>query len=479
MKFNREQKAAVAVMAFAGMLVMYIETMIVPSLPILIEYFNTDYDSISWVVTSYLISGTVSSIIFGKLADIYGKKRIFLLVSAIYSISVIFGGFANTLGIFILIRTVQGAGMAMFPIAFSLIRDEFSPEEIPFAQGIVSATFAGGASLGLVLGAYISQNYGWEWDYHSAIPVTLLLFFLALKYLRESNVRINAKLDIFGTVFLSAGIIMALIATSEGQYWGWTSQSIISLYAFSVVLLSLFILSEKYTNQPLIDLSLLSSKNIFLLNFISLTAASSMFFLYFTIPPLLEDPPPAGFGESIITAGLTNLPAAIFAMVFAPVAALTVRKKGPKFTIFIGIIIQMVSFLALYFNRSDAISITEDSLLLGVGQSFTMVGIINMLVSISPPEKMGISTGMNQLFRNVGSVIAPAIAGVIETGYEQAVIVGEIPKSYYGLPYLPIFGFFPSQEAFDLIYITGILVAFITLIMVSLLKKIKIGGELI
>ncbi|MBD6955503.1 MAG: MFS transporter [Thermoplasmata archaeon] len=476
MRFTRDQAAAVSVMAFAGMLVMYIETMIVPSIPKLVQYFNTDYDSISWVVTSYLISGTVSSIIFGKLADLYGKKRMFLIVSGIYSISVIFGGFATDLAEFIVIRTFQGMGMAMFPIAFSLIRDEFPPDEIPLAQGVVSATFAGGASLGLVVGAYISQNYGWEWDYHTAIPITVLLFILALKFLKESNIRLNARLDIPGTILLSGGIIMALIATSQGQYWGWYSQSIISLYAFSIVLLSLFILVEDYVKQPLMDLRLLSSRNILLLNIVSLLAASGMFFLYFTIPPLLEDPPPAGFGESIITAGLTNLPAAIFAMIFAPVAALATRKRGPRFSIFVGVIVQIISFLALYFNRSDVFSITEDSLLLGVGNSFTMVGIINMLVAVTPQEKMGISTGMNQLFRNVGSVIAPAIAGVIETGYQQAVLMGVLPIKFSSLSMIPLFGFYPSQQAFDLIYITGITVAFITLFLVSLLKKVNIGG---
>lgn len=477
MRFTRDQRITVGVMAFAGLLVMYIETMIVPSLPTLVDYFHTDYDSISWVVTSYLISGTVSSIIFGKFADIYGKKKIFLLVAGIYTISIIFGGFASSLLEFILIRTFQGAGMAMFPIAFSLIRDEFPPEEIPLAQGVVSATFAGGASAGLVVGAYISQNYGWEWDYHTAIPIALVLFLLSFKFLKESNVRIKTKLDIPGTVLLSSGIVSALIATSEGQYWGWGSQSIFSLYAFSIVLIALFVLVEEFAKNPLIDVELLSSRNLFLTNIISLFVASGMFFLYFTIPPLLEDPVPAGFGESIITAGLTNLPAAIFAMAFAPLAALTTRKKGPKISILIGVVVQIISFLALFFNRSNTVSITEDSLLLGVGNSFSMVGLTNMVVMITPQDKMGISTGMNQLFRNVGSVIAPAIAGVLETGYQQAIMVGALPFRLGPLNVIPIFAYFPSAMAFDLIYITGIIVAAFTFAMVMLLKPIKIGGN--
>lgn len=164
-------------------------------------------------------------------------------------------------------------------------------------------------------------------------------------------------------------------------------------------------------------------------------------------------------------------------MAFAPLAALTTRKKGPKIAILVGVVVQIISFLALFFNRSNTISITEDSLLLGVGNSFSMVGLTNMVVMITPQEKMGISTGMNQLFRNVGSVIAPAIAGVLETGYQQAVMVGELPFRLGSLNVIPMFAYFPSATAFDLIYITGIIVAVFTLAMVMLLKPVKIGGN--
>ncbi|MGC8584530.1 MAG: MFS transporter [Thermoplasmata archaeon] len=476
MRFTKDQIAAVIVMAFAGLLIMYVETMIVPSLPTLIDYFHTDYDTLSWVVTSYLISGTVSSIIFGKLADIYGKKKIFMILTGLYSFAIIFGGFSTTISEFIIIRTIQGAGMSMFPVAFSLIRDEFPPEEIPLAQGIVSSMFAGGASIGLVIGAYISQNYGWEWDYHTSIPLALLLFFLSWKYLKESPYKRKTAIDWTGTVFLSSGIVLSLIATSEGEYWGWTSQSIISLYAFSIVLIAIFVYIETIIREPLIDMKLLIDRDIFLTNFVSLFVASGMFFLYFTIPPLLEDPVPAGFGESILTAGLTNLPAAIMAIAFAPIAAFITKKYGPKYSILIGITVQLMSFLALYFNRSSVYSITEDSLLLGAGSSFSMVGLTNILISITPEDKIGISMGMNQLFRNVGSVIAPAIAGVLETGYEMGVIVGEFPGKMGDVTFIPYIMYFPSSEAFDLIYITGILVALITLSLAILLKNIKIGG---
>jgi len=476
MKFNSYQKRAIGVMAFAGILVMYIETMVVPSLPVMVSDFHTDYDMLSWVITAYLISGTVSSIIFGKLADIYGKKKMFLIVSGVYALAIIFGGFANSLDVFIAIRAVQGVGMAMFPLAFSLIRDEFTPDTIAVAQGVVGGTVAGGASLGLVLGAYISQNYGWQFDYHTAIPVALALFILAARVLRESEYRANVKIDWLGTFTLITSVTLLLIALSQGQYWGWQSNAVVSLIAISIALLFIFIIVEMNAKEPLIDLKLLSSRNIFLINVISIFASSGQFFLYYTIPPLLEDPSPVGFGESIVTAGLTNLPASLLAMVTAPFAGFLTQKKGPRFTLLVGIFLQIMAFIALYFNRGDAFAITEDSTILGLSMPFAMVGIINILVRETPEDKVGVSTGMNQFFRNFGSTIAPAIAGVIEVSYQQGVILGLIPGNG-SIPYIPMIQYFPSNESFSYIYIIGIIFLLITLAFTLALKNINFKAK--
>jgi MFS family permease len=148
-------------MAFMGILIMYVETMVMPAVPILMTDFNTNYDFLSWIITAYVISGTASAAIFGRLADIYGKKRIFVMLALVYAITVAFGGFAQTLDEFIVVRAFQGLGMGMFPVAFALLNDQIPKDELPLAQGIVSSTFMGGAALGLVAGAWITKYYGW------------------------------------------------------------------------------------------------------------------------------------------------------------------------------------------------------------------------------------------------------------------------------------------------------------------------------
>jgi predicted MFS family arabinose efflux permease len=218
-------------------------------------------------------------------------------------------------------------------------------------------------------------------------------------------------------------------------------------------------------------MKLLRIRNVFLSNFTGLFAMTGMFFLFYTVPTLLEDPKPAGFALSIVNAGLVMLPAAAVSMVFAPLSALITKRRGPKLTILIGTLVLFVSYLGLYFNRGSPIAITEDATIMGIGLSFIFVGVINMLLISTPRNEAGASTGMNVVFRNIGSAIAPAIGGVIETTYVSSVIVGKTPLG------TPIYASLPSSAAFSYIYIIGMVFLAISVIFTLMMKKIVMNGQ--
>ncbi len=460
-----------------GILITYVETMVTPALPILVKDFDTNYDSLSWVITAYILSGTVSAAIFGRLADIYGKKKIFITLAGIYTIAVAFGGFATDLSQFILVRTVQGLGMGMFPVAYALLNDEVPKENLALAQGIISSTFTGGAAVGLVAGAYITQYYGWQWSYHSAIPVALALFISAIIIVKESPYRRKETIDFAGIATLSFSVIFLILGLSEGQYWGWTSVSILGSFTLSLLSLVAFVAIEKHVRMPFINLELLKIRNIFLANVAGLFAMSGMFFLFYTVPVLLQDPSPAGFGMTIFSSGLVMLPAAIASMVFAPLSARVTNTRGPKVTILIGAIVLLLSYFALLFNRQTSISILEDTTLLGISLSFVFVGVINILLISTPQKDAGVSTGMNVVFRNIGSAIAPAIGGVLETTFVIPVLLGTYNYPVGGLPFFPIFETFPSSQAFDYIYIVGLGFLAIMVILTLFMKNEILGRK--
>ncbi|MEM0135639.1 MAG: MFS transporter, partial [Thermoplasmatales archaeon] len=288
MPFSERAQSTIVIMALMGTLVNYVETMVVPALPVLSKFFDSSYSSLSWVLTVYLISGTVSAAIFGKLADVVGKKKVFVILALVYSVAVSFGGFATSLSEFIAIRAIQGLGMGMFPVAFALLNDELPPRELPLAQGIISATFIVGASVGLVVGAWITQNFDWQWSYHSAIPIAFGLLIASFLILRESNVRKKERIDFGGVALVVVGIVSLLLLLSQGEYWGWVSSPVLALAFLSISSFVLFYFYERGEGEPFIDLKLLSVRNIFLANFAGLFVSGGMFYLFYTIPTLLE-----------------------------------------------------------------------------------------------------------------------------------------------------------------------------------------------
>lgn len=469
--FSRHAGLTIAIMAFMGILITYVETMITPAIPILRGFFNTNYDSLSWIITAYIISGTVSAAIFGRLADIYGKRRIFLILATVYAIAVSFGGFATSLDEFIFIRAVQGLGMGMFPVAFALLNDQVPKEELALAQGIVSSTFTAGAAVGLVLGAYITQYYGWQYSYHTAIPVAFSLLILSAIFLKDTSERHYATIDFPGVFALAVGVVSLILALSEGEYWGWFSLTIIGLFMLSIATLLLFVFVEMRSKSPFISMKLLRIRNVFLSNFTGLFAMTGMFFLFYTVPTLLEDPKPAGFALSIVNAGLVMLPAAAVSMIFAPLSAVVTKRKGPKLTILIGTVILFLSYMGLYFNRASPGAVTEDAALMGAGLSFIFVGVINILLISTPRNEAGASTGMNVVFRNIGSALAPAIGGVIETTYVATVVVGKTPTGTL------VYASLPSSTAFSYIYIIGMVFLAISVVFTLMMKKVVMGKQ--
>jgi EmrB/QacA subfamily drug resistance transporter len=461
----------VALMAFSGTLIIYVETMIVPAIPVFIKFFDTTYNNISWILTAYLITGTISAGIFGKLGDVYGKRKVFLILSFVYAVSVSFGGFAQTLDELIAIRVVQGIGFGMYPLAYAIINDVVPRSRLALAQGLMSATFAVGAGLALVIGAYITETYSWEWSYHVMIPVSFLLFILSYFYLKDSVKPVRQKIDIPGVTILSVSLASFIFALSEGNTFGWGSPLIISLFIISIIGFYAFVVQESRSKYAFINMKLLKSRNILIANFVGLFTMAGMYFLFFTVPTLLQDPEPSGFGKSILESGLIMLPSTIFAMLFAPLAAKITDSKGPKASILIGLAVSSLAFLMLLLDRGTVLDIIEAATVLGSGFSFVLVGIINLLLISTPPSKAGEGTGMNTVFRELGMTIAPAIGGTLETIYSEQVIIGLIPYKFDGFSFIPVTYGFPSSTAYNLIYITGIIFILVAVLLTTLVSK--------
>src|SRR5919205_130214 len=172
---NRSAWTTLVILSCLGLITMYGETMVLPAIPDFIRDFNISYNTSSWILSSYLIAGAVMTPIAGRLSDIYGKKKILLIVMAVYSTGILAGGFANNIEFMLGARAAQGVGMSMFPIAFGIIREILPEKKLAIGQTIFSSTFSGGAVVGLMVGATIIQNFGWQATFFSIFPIAVIL----------------------------------------------------------------------------------------------------------------------------------------------------------------------------------------------------------------------------------------------------------------------------------------------------------------
>ena len=403
-------------LASIAIMVMYVEAMAFPSLPMVMNDFGLtpqDYSLASWIITIYLVVGAVSIPVFGKLGDIYGKKKMLVIAMSLYTVAVTLTGFSRDLSdsiyVMIAFRAFQGLGMCMFPLAFSIIRDEFPKDRIAVAQGVISAMFGVGAAIGFVVGGYVTDTLGWAWTYHTVVPFIGISTILVAFKIRESPVRYKGKVDYIGASLLGATLVTFLVGMTETSNRGWTDPIVLSLLASSVVLLFMFMFWQTKAKEPLVRPSLMAQREIALTNIIAFLIGFAMFTVSQTIAALAG----FNFGLGAMEIGLLNLPMSGVMLVLGPSAGLLVKKLGPKRPLLLGMVIGIIGFLVMYNWHSTQTEVMIGIAIMGSGLAFAMVSSINIIIVCTPKEETGISTGMNMIIRTAGSVVGPAVAAVI------------------------------------------------------------------
>ncbi|WP_297437500.1 MFS transporter [Thermococcus sp.] len=471
-------KRAMMVVVILPLLVMYTEAMLTPALPTIQKEFAINPNDVSWVLTMYLLVGTVSVALFGKLGDMYGKKKMFLVALGFYTLGVVLNGFAPSFQWLLVTRAVQGFGMAIFPLAFSLVREEFPPEMVPQVQGMISAMFGVGMVIALPLGAWVTQNYGWRWTYHSAAPFAVLMFLLAWRVLRESRYVNPGKIDWLGTLFLTIAVVPALVGVTRAPNVGWTARETLVLFGVAIIGALLLVLWERGADNPLIPLDIISSRNPAIVNIGIMFAAFGISMMSQANTYIFQMKPPFGFGKTILQSGLLMTPMAGVMLIVAPVAGKVMPKTGAKPLAITGALIASggLAFLAKYATTLSLWEFVATITLVGTGITLMNISLINVLVFSVPPRVMGVATGSNSLFRNFGSTWGPAIAGTVMSTYYTLIHIPGVPMAIK----------IPTSKAYEVLFGTSagiyLFLALLSLAIVEVMKGGKIhevenGGE--
>ncbi len=438
--------AVLGVLAGMALMVTYVETMVLPAF----EQFYTFFDgppltTIAWILSAYLLVGVVVTPIFGKLGDRYGKKRMLLLVMSIYAVAVSLAGFSPNIGaafgidrmdqiyVFIGTRAVQGIGMAMFPLAFAMIPEVFPPQKVGQAQGLVSAMFAVGAALGLVGGGYIAQTYGWQLTYHTVIPVAVILVALTYVLMNESTRRWERSIDVPGILGMGFSLAMLMFAITEGSSWGWTnfagatwgklSWGVPEFFLLSVVGLVLFLFWEPRSPSPVVNFHALKERNIWISNVNGVIAGMAMFLTFVSMTVLAELPYPPGFSQDGFQFGLIALPSALTMLATGPFIGRAVSRWGPKPVMEIGFAAMALGALALVFQHGSLWELVVYPIPILAGNVACLISMSNIIILSVDPRELGIQTGMNQTFRNLGSAIGPVLSTSLLAAFTTTVLL--------------------------------------------------------
>jgi MFS family permease len=485
-KISRHAWMVTAILSSVATMTLYAETMLIPAIPDLINDFDISYSTSSWILAAYLVTGAVMTPISGKLSDIYGKKKMLLIIMIIYTASVSLGGFADNISFLLAIRALQGIGLSMFPIAFSIARDQFPRQKIAIGQGIISSMFASGAVIGLAAGSSIVQQYGWQATYYSLIPIAIMLTLVIWKFIRaedeqkiaaplqqerqQKQIRTtrgestkpmngsNARLDLKGAITLAltiASFLLAITFIEPGSAPEVDTMILVPTFlASGTASFILFVIIERRVKSPLVDLNLFLDKTILRANILIMTIGFSMFTVFQTIPVLVENPAPVGFGQDPIDAARVQLPFAIILLIFGPMSGFIISKIGSIKPIIAGTSISTVGFFLLYFLHLAELSVSTSLAVLAIGISLTNVGAINVVILSTPRQNSGISLGMTMLMRIIGSAIGPVVAAIFLESYQYSAIIGS-----GGTAAAVTSESFPSAEAYNLIFLTSALLA--------------------
>lgn len=455
---------ALLVVTAVSLLINYVETMVIPGIPAIQKDLSTTSTIAAWITSAFLIVGAAVSPLFGKLGDIYGRKRIYLVVLIFYIIGVGSAGFSTNIYMLIASRAVQGVGFAIVPLGLAIITDVFPKERVATAQGIISGTFAIGAAAGLIIGAYIIQDLSWEWAFHSALILSIILFFVALLVLKKDVPGEKSKVDITGSILLMSGVVLILLYFTEAPTLGWLSLENIAFLVPGIILTTGFFAFENKQTSPLIQLGMLKIRNVLVANLVGIFSTMSMFMVFFAVIYYAEYPKiigPYGLGLSIIDTGLTLAPATLVMLIVGPLLGRLVTKIGPKPIINLGGAISIVGLLLFIFLRGTTIELTIDVAVALVGVVSLIIPIVNMVAVSVPKENTAVGLGMNTMLRNLGGAIGPVLATTIISTYYAKV----------GPPILPVVMTFGTKTAFNMIFAIGIAFMIVTIALSLIIKN--------
>ena len=426
---SRTRWLALIVLCLGDLMIVLDVTIVGVALPSIREDLGFSEESLAWVVNAYLITFGGFLLLGGRLGDLFGHRRLFLLGIGLFTLASTACGLATSQGMLVGARAVQGLGAAVVSaVALSLMMTLFTePAERAKAMGVFGFVAAGGGSIGVLLGGILTDTLNWHWIFLVNVPVGILVVVLSLLLIPAARVPTAAQRhDVAGAVTVTASLMIAVYAIVNGNQVGWLSAQTLGLLAVSAVLLAVFLAIEARVHSPLMPLSLFRLRNVSTANVVGVLWAAAMFAWFFLSALYLQ----LVLGYSPLQVGLAFLPANLIMAAFSiGLSAKLVLRFGIRPPLATGLLLAAIG-LALFarapVDGAFVVNVLPSMILLGFGAGMAFNPLLLAAMSDVPQEEAGLASGVvNTSFMMGGALGLAVLASLAASRTDNLLSAGE------------------------------------------------------
>jgi EmrB/QacA subfamily drug resistance transporter len=399
--------------AFGLFMIMLDNTIVNVALPSIQRDLGIGISELEWVFNGYALTFGVLMLTGGKLADMLGRRRIFIVGLIVFTVASLFCGLATSAGWLIGARVVQGVGSALMnPATLSIVTATFPPRQRGMAIGIWAGVAAMALAIGPLVGGLITQHWGWNWIFFINVPVGVLAIIVTRLVVNESrDMSADQRLDLPGLLSSGIGLFALTYGLIEANTYGWTSARIFGLFVVAAVGLATFVLLELHQRAPMLDLSLFKNGTFAGANSVMLLVGLSMFGVFFYNSLFIQNI----LGYSAVQTGATFLPMTVLIILVAPIAGKYSDRVGSRWLMGGGMVLLALSLFL--FSRLDASSdfwdLLPGLLVGGFGMAIVMTPTTAAAMGSVPVDKAGVGSAVLNSMRQVGGALGIAVLGAI------------------------------------------------------------------
>lgn len=412
-RLRRSPRALITLGVLGGSFLGAIEaTIVATAMPTVVDQLG-GLAHYSWVFSAYLLTATVTTPIWGRLSDIYGRRRFYSAAIAVFLIGSVLSGFAQSMEQLIVFRAIQGIGAGgLLPLGMTILGEIFSLEERARAQALFAGVWGIASVLGPLAGAVITEGLSWRWVFFVNVPFGLIAGVLVGRVLAESPREGRPRVDYAGALLLMGTVTALMLALNQSSVDDGLPLIVIqALYLLSAVLAVLFVRSQRRVPEPILPLDILANR------FVAVTTLSNMLlgigiFGALTFVPLFVQ---AALGRSAAEAGAVLTPLLLGWVVMSVVTGRLLPRIGHRPFILTGLSCVMIGFfgLALVRQGTPLWRMHVDLGLMGVGMGMTMLSLLLAVQSSVPRAQLGVATSLGAFARSIGGAIGVAVMGAI------------------------------------------------------------------